>query len=190
VPPLKSLINDDDSGTALRVQGSEIPTAHKTDSHCLEVLHADDIRANRIWIVRNDARALTAKYIIRTGMTFDKKTAHRRPSAKGHNTREACRLDTGNSFDVLNYLPVELSALRSCVAQEIDVERRSQELLRIETRINRLRLSKTSQEESGSDQQYERQGHLRHHKDISQAQMTCSTLCKRLILERGYQIRS
>src|SRR6185295_1264294 len=154
------------------------------DSHCLEVLRADDIRADRVRIVRYDARAVAAKYVIRTGVTFDKKAAHRCPTAKSHYTRQAGRLDTRDGFYMLDDLPVELSALRSCVAQQIDVERRSQEFLRIETRINRLRLSKTSKEESGSDQQHERQGHLRHHKDISQAQMTCSTLCKRLIFER------
>ena len=123
--------------------------------------------------------ALALRALVRRAPPFDVEAEHAGAAAEHRNPGDGRGLDAGQPLHALDRLPIELSPLRAGVAQQIDAERRRDQLVDVEAGIDRPCRLQAAHEQARGNQQQQRQ------RDFADDQHLLQVEARPALAERG-----
>ena len=191
----ESLVDDDDAGRAFTILRVEVAPAQDGDVQGLEVVQGDRAGEGDVvgHVLAAAARALAAAGAVGRVLPRDHHAALPARAAERRRAHQRRRLHARQRRHTLQRTPVELLPLRLRVAQQVDVERHRQHVLRVEAGVNALRPLEAAQEQARADEQHQRQRDLRDDQKVAQGEAPRAPPAsagreRRLVFERGDEV--
>ena len=172
-------VEDDDRRPGFHVGVPEVAALHERDAERLEELRSDHVRVDEPRVVGGRPPALALRALVRRAPPFDVEAEHAGAAAEHRHPGDGRGLDAGEPAHALDRLPIELTPLRAGVAQEIDAERRRDQLVDVDAGIDRACRLQAAHEQARGNQQQQRQ------RDLADDQELLEIEARPALAERG-----
>ena len=153
-------VDDGDERRRRGVGVGKVPAGHQLDPECQKEPRAHDVGIDHPAIAGHGAASLALPVIVGVVAAFHVQAEDATVAAEHGDARHARRFHARQPFDPLDRLAIELTSLVARVAQQVDVERRGDEPLDVDAGIDAARGLEAADEQSGDDQEQQRQRDL------------------------------
>src|SRR6185503_16364254 len=120
------------------------------------------------------------RYVLTTlrGMAFDEDIVAVEVETQRDVAHHGCMFHVRQRPQAFRELAIELLSTRFVITLQAEVERHRERILCVEPRIHGLQLLQRAHDESGGDEDHERDRDLRDYEHTTKLRLHCTTLCR------------